>query len=162
MILEAARLAAGKTSPLPYINGVLSNWKNKGVFSLEGAKEQTENFGTSSQEDYNREYARRRTVAVSRAQKNLEKAMGIDGFPKIYERIFGIEKDLAFAEIAEDAAAVATLKREKDELYIKANELLAKIGLDFSDLSPKYACEKCNDTGYVGTHRCDCFDKKPE
>ena len=162
MILEAARLAAGKTSPLPYINGVLSNWKNKGVFSLDGAKEQTENFGSSSQEDYNREYARRRTVAVSRAQKNLERAMDIDGFPKIYERIFGIEKDIAFAEIAEDTTAVETLKNEKTELYNKAENLLSKIGLEFSDLSPKYACEKCNDTGYVGTHRCDCFDKKPD
>ena len=162
MILEAARLAAGKTSPLPYINGILSNWKNKGVFSLEGAKESTENFGTLTQEDYNREYARRRTLAVSRAQKNLEKAMDLDGFSKIYERIFGIEKDLAFAEIAGDENAMEKLKREKTDLYAKINALLNEIGLNFSDLSPKYACEKCNDTGYVGTHRCDCFNKKPE
>ena len=38
--------------------------------------------------------------------------------------------------------------------------MLSKIGLEFSDLSPKYVCEKCNDTGYVGTNRCDCFNKK--
>ena len=160
MILEAAKTAAGKTSPTAYMNGVLSNWKNKGVFSIEDAKETSENFGEFTQEDYNREYARRRTVAVSRAQKNLDKAMDLAGFPKIYERVFGIEKDLAFAEIAGDGNSVETLKREKNELYAKADELLSEIGLDLSDLSPKYACEKCKDTGYVGTHRCDCFDKK--
>ncbi len=159
MILEAARLSAGKNSPLPYMNSVLSNWKNKGVFSIETAQE---NPAALTTEDYNREYARRRTVAVSRAQKNLERAMELDGFSKIYERIFSIEKDIAFAEIAEDASAAETLNREKTELYAKAGKILEQIGLDFSDLSPKYTCTKCNDTGYVGTHRCDCFDKKPE
>lgn len=157
MILEAARLAAGKSSPIPYINSVLSNWKNKGIYSLDGV---TGSSTELTQEDYNREYARRRTVAVSKAQKNLERAMEIEGFSKVYERIFSIEKDLAFAEIAEDANTLNALNKEKTELFEKANKLLSTVNLEFSDLSPKYACEKCNDTGYVGTHRCDCFDKK--
>ena len=155
MILEAARLAAGKSSPIPYINSILSSWKNKGVYSVETAKSSTD----YTQEEYNREYARRRTLAVSRAQKNLERAQEIEGFSKIYERLFGIEKDLAFAEIANDESATEELKAEKADLTAKAEKLLKTIGLDFSDLSPKYACEKCGDTGYVGTHKCDCFDK---
>lgn len=157
MILEAARLASGKTSPLPYMNGVLSNWKNKGVFDAETA---ITDATVLSSEDYNREYARRRTVAVSRAQKNLEKAMETDGFAKIYERIYGIEKDLAFAEIANDETQTATLSAEKTALLAQAEKLLSGLGLSFSDLSPRYACEKCNDTGYIGTHRCDCLNKK--
>lgn len=159
MILEAARLAAGKTSPVPYMYGVLSNWKNKGVFSIDGV---TEKPDTLTQEDYNREYARRRTAAVSRAQKNVERAMEIDGFAKVYERIFSIEKDLAFAEIAGDENALTLLNKEKSELFPKAEKMLEKIGLTYADLSPKYACEKCNDTGYIGTHRCDCFNKKAD
>ena len=35
MILEAAALAAGKNSPLPYMNSVLGAWKQKGIFSKE-------------------------------------------------------------------------------------------------------------------------------
>ena len=155
MILQAAAVAAGKSSPTAYINGVLSNWKNKGVYSVESAKT-SEGL---TQEEYNREYARRRTLAVSRAQKNLERAQELEGFSKIYERLFGIEKDLAFAEIANDGKTTEELKAEKSALTEKAEKLLEKIGLDMSDLSPRYACEKCNDTGYVGTHRCDCFDK---
>ncbi|MBP5466146.1 MAG: DnaD domain protein [Clostridia bacterium] len=155
MILQAAAVAAGKSSPTAYINGVLSNWKNKGVYSVESAKT-SEGL---TQEEYNREYARRRTLAVSRAQKNLERAQELEGFSKIYERLFGIEKDLAFAEIANDGKTTEELKAEKSALTEKAEKLLEKIGLDMSDLSPRYACEKCNDTGYVGTHRCDCFYK---
>ncbi|MBQ6980690.1 MAG: DnaD domain protein [Clostridia bacterium] len=157
MILQAATLAAGKTSPLPYMNGVLSNWKNKGVYDLNGAKDENENL---TQEDYNREYARRRTIAVSRAQKNLERAQALEGFQKLYERLFGIEKDLAFAEIANDEKEISSLTEEKADITVKAEKLLSEIGLTFSDLSPKYACDKCNDTGYVGTKKCDCFDKK--
>ena len=157
MILEAAKTAAGKTSPTAYMNGVLSNWKNKGVYSVEASQ----NPQTSlTVEDYNREYARRRTIAVSRSQKNLERAQEIEGFRKIYERLFGIEKDIAFAEIAEDRAAITALESEKADLNAKAEKLLSEIGLTFADLSPRYACEKCLDTGYVGTHWCDCFDKK--
>ncbi|MBP5466098.1 MAG: hypothetical protein J6Y43_00845 [Clostridia bacterium] len=97
---------------------------------------------------------------MSKAQKNLERAQDIDGFAKIYERLFGIEKDLAFAEIAGDETEKLALTEEKTELNAKAENLLSKIGLTLSDLSPKYACVKCNDTGYVGTHRCDCLHKK--
>lgn len=157
MILEAAKAAAGKTSPLPYMNGVLSNWKNKGVYTMENTKTAS---GELTQEDYNREYARRRTVAVSRAQKNLERAQEIEGFQKIYERLFGIEKDIAFAEIANDEKEIAALIKEKADITVKAEKLLSAIDLTLSDLTPKYACEKCNDTGYVGTKKCDCFDKK--
>ena len=157
MILKAAALSAGKTSPLPYMNGVLSNWKNKGVYNLDSAKTDVDDL---TQEDYNREYARRRTVAVARAQKNLERAQEIDGFQKIYERLFGIEKDIAFAEIANDEQELSLLTAEKADITVKAEKLLSAINLTLSDLTPKYACDKCNDTGYVGTKKCDCFDKQ--
>lgn len=35
MIMEAARLAAGKSGPVPYMNAVLGSWKQKGVFTKE-------------------------------------------------------------------------------------------------------------------------------
>ena len=90
----------------------------------------------------------------------LDKAMEIDGFASLYERIFGIEKDLAFAEISGDNEKLLSLEKEKVEISKNIDKTLSKIGLEFSDLSPKYICEKCNDTGYVGTDRCDCFNKK--
>lgn len=158
MILEAAKLASGKSSPVAYMNAVLSSWKNKNIFTVADTADY--NLSNDSQEAYNREYSLRRSIAIERAQKNSEKAMEIEGFSKIYERLFSIEKDLAFAEISADNERLNSLENEKTQLTEKANNLLSKINLNLDDLSPKYACPKCNDTGYVGTHRCDCFDKK--
>ena len=159
MILEAGKLASGKSSPIAYMNGILSNWKNNNVFSIENVQLK-DSADTNSQEAYNREYERRRAIALSRAQKNNEIAMSIEGFSDIYGRLNSIEKDLAFAEIAGDKVALESLESEKKNLTEKGENLLKSKKLSFKALSPIYACEKCKDTGYVGTHRCDCFNKK--
>ena len=157
-ILEAAKLSAGKSSPIAYLNGILSNWKNNSVYTVENIAS-TPQVVDNSQETYNREYERRRTIAISRAQKNNEIASNIDGFLVVYGRLNSIERDLAFAEIANDQVALNKLEQEKTELYNNAQALLKTKGLTLDDLSPKYSCTKCNDTGYVGTKRCDCFNK---
>lgn len=162
MILEAAKSAAGKSSPIPYMNGILSNWKRNGTFNVADISADTRatSDASKSQEEYNLEYERRRNKAVSRAQKNLEKAMGTEYFPEIYGRLNSIEKDLAFASIGKNEELLSSLKEEKEKLISSAEKILSTLSLTLSDLTPKYACEKCNDTGYVGTHRCDCFNKK--
>ena len=114
---------------------------------------------TNTQEEYNREYERRRNLAVSKAQKNTEIAMEIEGVKQVLSRLNSIEKDLAFAEIAGKKDKLLELENEQLELTQKAENLLKQRGLSIKTLSPVYACEKCNDTGYVGTHRCDCFNK---
>ena len=93
------------------------------------------------------------------AGQNTEKAMELEGFSSIYERLFTIEKDLAFAEINGNTESLIALEKEQKEITIKVQKMLKTIGLTLNDLSPKYMCDKCNDTGYVGTNRCDCFDK---
>ena len=113
----------------------------------------------NTQEAYNAEYERRREIALTKAQRNSDIAMAIDGFPTIYARLNSIEKDLGFAEMASDKEALIKLENEKEELTSKASLLLKQKKLTLRDLSPVYKCDKCNDTGYVGTARCDCFDK---
>ena len=157
MILEAGKIASGKSSPIAYINGVLSNWKNTGVFTLNDVA--TASVKPDTQEEYNREYERRRSLAVSKAQKNMEKALSIPGFNDVYVRLNTIEKDLAFATIENNLEKVNSLNTEKLGLNEKVKVLLNKIGLTTDDLSPQYACKKCNDTGYVGNSRCDCYNK---
>lgn len=161
MIKEAARLSCGKSSPVAYMNGILSNWKNKGIFSPADLSEEQPagGAGSDSQEEYNREYERRRGIALSHAQKNLDLALQQEGFSPLYERLFSIEKDLAFAEIAGNADALKALEAEKKSVTERAESILGQLGLSLKDLSPRYACEKCKDTGYIGTHRCDCFEK---
>ncbi len=160
MILEAAKKSAGRSSPIAYMNGILSNWKNGGIFTLEATEQSVLQTGGESQEAYNLEYEHRREIALTRAQKNSDIAMSILGFPEVYSRLNSIEKDLAFAEIANDKESLLNLEKEKEELNQKAESLLAQKHLTLRELSPIFRCEKCNDTGYVGTYICDCFDKK--
>jgi len=158
MILQAAALSSGKSSPIPYMNGILANWKNSGVYSLSEVPE--DKTISISQADYNSEYEKRRNKALLAAQKNIDAAMEIEGFGKVYSRLNSIEKDLALAEMSGNQEMLTSYEKEKADLSAKMTEMLAEIGLTPEDLLPKYACNKCNDTGYVGTHRCDCFDKK--
>ena len=93
-------------------------------------------------------------------KKNLEKATEINGFADEYSKLNSLEKDLAYAEYSNNSEMLKQLE-DKKEKVIKSIEIMLKtISLSFKDLSPVFACEKCNDTGYVGTHRCDCFNKK--
>ena len=71
-----------------------------------------------------------------------------------------MSEDVLFLKILLEKMDDEKLESEQTALNQKALSLLKKLGITLRDLSPVYACEKCNDTGYVGTHRCDCFDKK--
>ena len=159
MILEAAKLASGKSSPIAYLNGILSNWKNNQIYSVENITEKLPVKAEDSQEQYNRHYEELRLLAHSRAQKNMDAATSQDGFMEVYGKLSGLERDMAFAEIAGNTELLKKLENDKENLTKKAEEILSNIGLKISDLSPKFKCSKCNDTGYVGTHRCDCYNK---
>ena len=141
------------------MNAILSNWKNNGIFNTASLEELAVTTTDNSQENYNREYERRRSLAHSRAQKNNEIAMNIDGFSKAYGRLNGMEKDLAFAELSGNKESLLTLEKEQATLTEQIERLLSTKNLSLADLSPRFACEKCRDTGYIGTHRCDCFGK---
>ena len=41
LILEASKLSAGVANPIPYINGILSNWKSKNAYTLEEVRSLT-------------------------------------------------------------------------------------------------------------------------
>ena len=52
------------------------------------------------------------------------------------------------------------LKGKILELRIKKSELLVSRGFHMDYLSIKYHCNKCKDTGYIGTLHCSCYKQK--
>ena len=44
-----------------------------------------------------------------------------------------------------------------DRLRKEYDEQLEKLGLTRKDFEPKYECDKCKDTGYIGNKICSCF-----
>lgn len=65
MILEASKRASASSNPIAYVNGILSNWKSKGIFTVEEANneqlktknEKTQHFNNErqyTQEEFNK------------------------------------------------------------------------------------------------------------
>lgn len=49
------------------------------------------------------------------------------------------------------------LTLQLDRLSKEYDEQLEKLGLTRKDFEPKYECDKCKDTGYIGNKICSCF-----
>jgi DNA replication protein DnaC len=56
-----------------------------------------------------------------------------------------------------DENALADLKVKLKELSSQKASLLCQYGFEPDFLKPKFECEKCQDTGYIGNQKCTCF-----
>ena len=79
-------------------------------------------------------------------------------------RILFVKAKQLVVEIAKLDVAGKSSKKKREE-YNKTRELMAELlkanGVDKSELRPKYACDKCKDTGYLESKvMCDCLIKE--
>ena len=51
-------------------------------------------------------------------------------------------------------------ERKVKQYKTKQNQYLCKRNLSVADLSPKYSCDKCADTGYVDNTVCECLKRE--
>ena len=182
MISEAAKRASVSSSPVPYMNKILSEWKRENIFTVEAAEKELAAAAVSgantpasslvgasnrfvspsvlaADERTKREkyYAALREKAISAAEKNRAAAEKIEGFAENEKNLSKMEIDLAKAEVF-NAAALPSLQSEKKKLLETRKILLSKIGLTEADLTPKFSCEKCSDTGFLLSGKaCDCY-----
>lgn len=180
MILEAAKRSCSSGNPIPYMNKILSDWKQREIFTLaaipdsDGAgknaggattgssyREQTNAAvqAVNAKSDRERYYALLREKAQTRADRFVAKANGNARFKEISLRLKKLELELARAEIfAPDT--LPSLSREKKALLAERKDILAQMGIDEGDLTAKFVCPKCRDTGFVkGGAACDCYKK---
>lgn len=54
---------------------------------------------------------------------------------------------------------VSSLREEQKNLLAKRNEMLLKNGFPEDELSERFRCNKCKDTGSIGTAPCECYKK---
>lgn len=86
-------------------------------------------------------------------------------FPKIKEIDASISKagfDIAsviFKGI-DIESYIASQKKNITDLKIEKAEILSSKGYPVDYLEIKYKCSKCNDTGYIGSVKCNCFKQK--
>lgn len=63
------------------------------------------------------------------------------------------ESDLRRAQLRGDAREITACKE-------KLAQILASRNLTEADLKPRYACPRCNDTGYVNNATCSCLEQE--
>ena len=183
LIEEAAKRASSSASPVAYMNKILSEWKRENVFTLADAEKEiaasaypggtgaANGAGKNAANRYlspaavaadertarERYYAALREKALSAAEKNRAKAERQAGFSETEKRLSKMEIDLAKAEIFTPEALPA-LREEKKTLLEKRRALLAAANLTEADLSPRYLCPKCADTGFLKNGAaCNCY-----
>lgn len=168
MILKAAEQAAGKTSPIPYINSVLSSWKSKGIFSPEQITADTAQakIQQAAADEKNEEFRKKvrnyyfnlRERANDRAEYYKRRARADAAFAKNEEQIRSAEIELAKAEALggdtkDTAAKLAALREER-------RRILGRLQIREEMLIPQYRCKRCNDTGFdKNGNVCSCYKK---
>ncbi len=183
MILEAAQRSCSSASPVPYMNKILSDWKQSGIFEVKdipsaphstGAGTSSSQKNTFSRGEYvnpsieaanaksarERYYSLLREKAQSRVDKTLKKANANPRFKEITAELAKMEISLAKAEVFEPQKLPA-LKDTQKALLAEKTALLQEMGIEQKELLPQYVCEKCKDTGFLPSGvACDCYPRK--
>ena len=172
MILESAKRSATSANPIPYMNKILSDWKRQEIFSIKdipdgqtgGEKVTTRPAYTNTaieavnaKSDRERYYSLLREKAQVVADKFVAKANKDGDFKAVNTALSKMEISLAKAEVFEPTK-LPLLQKEKAELLQKRKAILEKLGIAESDLTPKFTCVKCSDTGFLPSGKaCDCY-----
>lgn len=111
-------------------------------------------------EEYEVKPQRARDAANKRAEELHEKFSDVANIDKILSetgvRIFG--EAMNGREGLDER--IAKLKKENEELRQMRAAILTANGYPADYSSVKYECEKCHDTGFVGTKMCDCMRQR--
>lgn len=182
MILEAAKRSATSSNPIPYMNKILSDWKQAGIYEVKdipshetkgagtGSTAKTTTYGggytnpsieaADAKSARDRYYALRRQKAQSLLDKTMKKANANARFKEISSELATLEIDIAKAEVRAPEK-LPSLEEKKTALLNERKALLLKMGIDEKELSLQCECQKCQDTGFLPSGlACNCY--KPE
>ena len=173
LILEAAKRSATSSNPIPYMNKILSDWKQANVYSIAdipSAETSAKTVKTgytnpaieavNAKADRERYYSLLREKAQTRAEKFVAKANANVRFKELTAELSKMEITLAKAEVFEPSSLPALLA-QKQTLLSERKDILSALGIDEMQLQPQFECKKCSDTGFLpsGT-ACDCYKTK--
>ena len=101
---------------------------------------------------------KRKLYAEQVADNNLDKVLADDEIRILFVACKKLVVEIAKLEVAGRDSS------EKKKEYNDNREMIANIlksrGIDKKSLRPNYYCDKCKDTGIVGSKDCDCLKKE--
>lgn len=181
MILEAAARSATSSNSIPYMNKILSDWKQAGIYEVKDIPStETKGAGTAptaksgfrtgyvdpaieaanAKSVRERYYALRREKAQLRVDKTMKKASANERFKKITAELNMLEIEIAKAEVRA-MEKLPALEEKKAALLVERKDLLSSMGINEAELTPQFECVSCQDTGFLSSGMaCACY--KPE
>ncbi len=180
MILEAARRSSTSANPIPYMNKILSEWKQTNVFDIQNipSANVTRGAGTSSttqtttnrgnytnpsieaanaKSARDRYYSLLREKAQSQVDYALKKANTNGRFKEVSAALSRMEIALAKAEVFEPNK-LPELKSQQSELLLERSRILKGMNITEEELTLQFCCKKCKDTGFLSSGAaCNCY-----
>ncbi len=84
----------------------------------------------------------------------------LNQFPAISicdEEAARLRADMVSAKLGKSTEKTDEIKNRLRDIALKKRELIKNAGYEEEYLEVKFFCQKCMDTGYVGTKKCSCF-----
>ncbi|MBQ5930450.1 MAG: hypothetical protein IIX02_06635, partial [Clostridia bacterium] len=114
--------------------------------------------------DRERWYTARREKAERKAEETYKRFMQDETFKGIEKRLKELLPEMARLEVSSDNGdlkakqRLVKLTQEQGRLKQQRLAIIEMNGKTEDDLVARYACQKCNDTGYTEDGRlCDCY-----
>lgn len=104
------------------------------------------------------EFRAKRLRAETNSAKNVARAFSVP----TYAKLDSLEKEIVFELAKQKSLGSNTTELAKQLKIVRAkkDEILKKLGISKSDLSPHFECLNCNDTGFVMGKMCTCYKKR--
>ena len=114
---------------------------------------------TNSQYDaIMREYSAKQTLSRHRLEERTKQIFAaVPEYKVLLDEISTLSTDAVKLSLSGDSKALNRLKSDISMLENKLENLLVTNGYPEDYLIPQYVCNYCNDTGYIGNVKCNCF-----
>jgi len=105
-----------------------------------------------------REYDNRQFMNKHELDKRRKEIYtSIPEFKSLDEEMISLAAQSGRRALFGDDASIAEFKKRTSEIKIRQKELLKSHGYPSDYLEMQYRCNKCKDTGFIGTEKCSCF-----
>lgn len=118
-----------------------------------------ENFNRIKQ-DYEDKYIRAREIAEMKRFQIHSEIPEIAEIDKLLERTGAQIMGIICSGASDAEEKISNLRAGNEELIERRKKLLVEHNYPHNFTDVKYECDKCGDSGYVGTKMCECMRKK--
>ena len=118
-----------------------------------------ENFNRIRQE-YDDKYIRAREIADRKRHRIHQAIPEIAEIDRVLERTGARIMGIVCSGGTDAEERIAKLRADNQELVARRKQLLEQNGYPDNYTDVEYECEKCGDSGYIGTSMCECMRKK--